>query len=452
MFDVLNLFSIFFEGIPFNLKYFESSSLKLLIDTFGLSSLAEFISTTIPDPVSLSDAISFLSNYQKTKFLRQTEKSFSILISEFSSLKIEDLRLFTNDQLFHIFSSQDLTLDSEDYLFSLVIELSKKDYSKTALLQTVFLPFVSSSSLKTFFDEFTVDELDSNFFENIKERLCSDLSFPVSTHKYRVPQIFLTRSEIDELDAILYKYFNKHGPILDRTKELIQISNVNEATISQFIQDSKELQRQNALLDDEKEANKQKFQKEIYTQEGKNRELFLKIYPPHRPLQHVPLDQNNGIFKYLRDQDECFVTVVKSNVLDDHVQNKPENLFIDDDTYFASKNEPNSYLIFHFPYHKVRFFSYIIRALGYYSYKGWKVEGSQDNYNWILLDQRSSENFTVDENVRQHEFQCQNQDEEYYSFLQLTQTEKNNRDHDYFVFSFLEFSGELYQTKDVKKD
>jgi hypothetical protein len=72
--------------------------------------------------------------------------------------------------------------------------------------------------------------------------------------------------------------------------------------------------------------------------------------------------------------------------------------------------------------------------------KNWKVEGSNDKFNYTLIDSRNNET-SLCQNNSESSFQCQ--PSQPFSFIRLTQTGKNHVNHDYLTLSFIDFSGKI---------
>jgi hypothetical protein len=53
--------------------------------------------------------------------------SFSILIQHIETISLEDLDQLSNSQLIQLFSSPDLTIENEDFLFQTVLNLIEKN-------------------------------------------------------------------------------------------------------------------------------------------------------------------------------------------------------------------------------------------------------------------------------------------------------------------------------------
>jgi hypothetical protein len=134
--------------------------LQTLVCTFGLSCLISFI----PFPQTIPEAITFLSYPSCQQFETHFLQSVSILIHNFNSLTIEQLNCLCDSALIQIFSSDQLQIDNEDYLFSLIKQLIDKDSKKISLLKTLRFHYLSSNLVLDVFNKVPLDELDSDLF------------------------------------------------------------------------------------------------------------------------------------------------------------------------------------------------------------------------------------------------------------------------------------------------
>jgi hypothetical protein len=91
-----------------------------------------------------------------------------LLIQNIENISIENLNRLPNSILEKIFSSPDFQIINEDYLFNLIIQLINIDQTRKYLLKTIKFPYVSSHLLKSFFENFSVCDLDDDLFESLK--------------------------------------------------------------------------------------------------------------------------------------------------------------------------------------------------------------------------------------------------------------------------------------------
>lgn len=110
-------------------------------------------------------------------------------------------------------------------------------------------------------------------------------------------------------------------------------------------------------------------------------------------------------------------------------------------------NENNANLIYDFTNKKVKLYDYTIHTpsieTGYYP-KSWSIECSNDLTNWVLLDDRKDEEVMNGFNIC-HAFKCQNQRNEYFSYIKITPKNPcwDSTDRYYFDISAVEFFGSI---------
>jgi hypothetical protein len=143
----------------------------------------------VPFPQTVSEAIRFLSVPSCEQFESHFLQSISLLIQNFHSLTIDQLCCLSNSSLEQIFSSNQLQIENEDYLFGLVRHLIEIDPKKRSLLKTLHFDYISSELVVDYFQQFPVDELDSDLFQNlIQQMFSSSIQQNQSIHQYRNQQ------------------------------------------------------------------------------------------------------------------------------------------------------------------------------------------------------------------------------------------------------------------------
>jgi hypothetical protein len=320
--------------------------LKSLIDCFGIPSLFQAISSKIPFPQTLGESLQFISQSYSEFLGAHFNQSMLIIIQNFNLISFDDLNRFSNSHLLKIFSSESLQIENEDYLFQLIIQMIEEDKNRIILLKTVHLEFVSSDLLKKFFENIQNDEIDFELFESLKKRLFSDYSNQRQIeNRWKTKPKILSQQEIPELFDILYSYFGEEKNPIDQVKLLIN--------------QIEQLKREN-----------EKF-----------KNLSLKI----RTISHQ--NNVNGILQDLKRAEPHSFSFNCSSIYPSY---QPSNLLIYDSSRFLSQNQPNQWLSIKFNTKKIIFFGYLFRS--YYNassacnLKTWILEGSQDNINWVLID------------------------------------------------------------------
>jgi hypothetical protein len=135
--EYLNCFLSFFDimkGYSLSSNNFGFSNLKCLIDCFGITSLFQFIHETIPIPQTLESSLQFISQ-SCCEFLNDHfNSSLSIIIQNFNSISFETLCQISNSHLIKIFSSDSLQIESEDYLFQMIVKMIEEDKNRIQIL------------------------------------------------------------------------------------------------------------------------------------------------------------------------------------------------------------------------------------------------------------------------------------------------------------------------------
>ena len=110
--------------------------------------------------------------------------------------------------------------------------------------------------------------------------------------------------------------------------------------------------------------------------------------------------------------------------------------------YWISKTEPNAWIKFDLLNRSATITGYTIKSDGNGAghLLGWKIEGSNDNVNWTVLDQRETNE--LNQNYITRYFKC-SQHKESYRYIKLTQTSKNSSGMDSMMLCNIEFFGEL---------
>lgn len=151
------------------------------------------------------------------------------------------------------------------------------------------------------------------------------------------------------------------------------------------------------------------------------------------------ISEQNGIISSLKLIDQTPVIVSSSS---NHT-GIPGNVLTLNDSYWISKNQKNSWILFNFNNKRVSPSGYTIRNLnkgGWFSHspQGWRLEGSNDQKNWVVIHEVKN-NTTFQKSNEVGIFACQTS--QYFSFLKLTQIQENLNKSDYFVLNFIDFFG-----------
>lgn len=152
-----------------------------------------------------------------------------------------------------------------------------------------------------------------------------------------------------------------------------------------------------------------------------------------------------GIFNYLlndNDNDEQKVVVTSSTRIDDP-DLAPQNVLVfdDHDKYFFSDDEPSPWICFEFINHKIIPTNYTIQKTeDYYYPRNWIIEGSDDNANWVTLDEQQDSSFLDDDPYYTYTIDVQN--ETGFRFVRMRTTGANSSTiSDSLIIDSFEFYG-----------
>ncbi|KAK8896528.1 hypothetical protein M9Y10_014436 [Tritrichomonas musculus] len=118
-----------------------------------------------------------------------------------------------------------------------------------------------------------------------------------------------------------------------------------------------------------------------------------------------------------------------------------------DHLFFNSKNLPDSWFCYNFKNRKIKISDYSIRSSSYGG-KGschllnWKIEGSNDNENWKVLDVRQNEK-SLDDCRAENTFQVNSPVSGYFQYIRIKQTGPNSYGDNQLTFSVIEFFGSI---------
>jgi hypothetical protein len=308
------------KGYSFCFERSNYFNLKDLTDCFGIPSLVEFISPKVPFPKTIEESLHFISNSYSECFESQFHQSLSIIVQNFSLLSYDDLNKLSNSNLLKIISSDDLQIESEDYLFRLIAQMIEEDKNRFILMNYVHLEFVSSPILKNFFQNVVNHEIDFDFLESIKKKVFEDYSdqeklSKIWKNKFKI----LSRQEIDDIFDILNSYFKEETNPIELVKILIEQNKRQKNEIEEL----KNSQCKGKLIS---------YQNEV-----------------------------NGILQDLKKTERNSISLQCSGFANSKYG--PENVFNESkDNWFCSRDQSNSWLTVHFTHKKILLSGYFVRC------------------------------------------------------------------------------------------
>jgi hypothetical protein len=159
------------KGIPMNLSKLDHNSIISVIQIVDCSSAFSFLSSQIKIPESFSESIQFLQNsfcsYLKEHFVQ----SISILSSNLREVSFDILNLFSIETLEMIFSSEELRIPNEDFLFQLISRLIQINSNRKYLYRFIFLPKVSPELIQREFSNLRIEDINSELLGIFKTKL-----------------------------------------------------------------------------------------------------------------------------------------------------------------------------------------------------------------------------------------------------------------------------------------
>jgi hypothetical protein len=102
--------------------------------------------------------------------------------SQFYSYSVDELRCVDQEILHRLLSSSSLSLENEDCLLRLLLDL---DVDRSEFLCHIEIAFLSSDGLSLLLDNLTLDELSSEIWEKIIARLKGIVDSDLQTRRYR---------------------------------------------------------------------------------------------------------------------------------------------------------------------------------------------------------------------------------------------------------------------------
>lgn len=190
--------------------------------------------------------------------------------------------------------------------------------------------------------------------------------------------------------------------------------------------------------------------KERYFSPENMKKLKIIQIPYDYELSH----QFEGIISYIKKlDDENFDHEVEITASSYRTgRSNPNNVtnISDQDVYFGSKNQENSWICLNFKNRKVRPNLYSIKSWsgprGSHHLKNWKVQVSKDGINWENMDSRQNDtSLDGPGNTNTFDMRNLNNSREFYQYIKLIQTGPNSGNTFYLNIKCLEFFGDIVE-------
>jgi hypothetical protein len=243
-----------FHGISFDLEKHLYSSLNSLIDSLELNSLRRFIPKEHHFPQNVKDALAYLSKYYCQTNEEVFNHSINIILENLHLMSFENFNLLQNVSLERLFTSKSSKVKNEYILFNLLLQLIQNNPSRKSLLKLISFPVVSSDSLSQYFKNISIDEIDIDLWESLKERLFSDIASPngnIPSERWESKYRFLTREEIENIFQLLLDIFGEVKNPIDQIKILIETCSNQQKSINNFLFQNEQYQNEISTLKEE---------------------------------------------------------------------------------------------------------------------------------------------------------------------------------------------------------
>jgi hypothetical protein len=186
-----------------------------------------------------------------------------------------------------------------------------------------------------------------------------------------------------------------------------------------------------------KSLNQEEINQKIHEFENEIRKNPIKLETVRFEKHH------NGITQYLKSKEENPFSVSSSSSF--YSLFKPENIFHYNDLCWFSNDESNSWILITFTSKKILLSGYLFRSFYDASYsnpKSWKVERSNDEESWTLIDQQIDCNW-INQDYSEMYFPVESN--EHFRYFKFTQTGKNYQNHHHFLLNFVELFGDIFE-------
>jgi hypothetical protein len=200
---------------------------------------------------NLNEIINFLSKQFCSDFNEQFQGSLSNLMKNIDKLSFEQFLQFHNFVLVSMFSSKELTIPDEDFMLYLLIEMINRDPNRKILLKVIHFPFISSHLLINFLQDYSIDDLDSDFFERLKQRIFCEIAkstTEIPSGRWIQNWHCISRKDIEDIFSILLEHDQENENLLDQIKKLIEKNELIKSQNQKLQSQIESLQSDNAKL------------------------------------------------------------------------------------------------------------------------------------------------------------------------------------------------------------
>ncbi|KAK8842111.1 hypothetical protein M9Y10_026338 [Tritrichomonas musculus] len=314
---------------------------------------------------------------------------------------------------------------------------------------------LSSPYSQNFDDE--IDFISAHFHEFKKSRYESLFSLSEETIERVIQNDKLQLDSEDELLTFINDLCSQNSEY-SKLYEYVYFSNVEEKTMKEFLSRFNPEYMTGGVW----QALSSRLIESVTTKNRQNSKRYSKLNENKvkKINKDIPYTMNKleGIFNYFRkhsDIDEEVNVTYSSRVAGNtSLLLQIENANND----FYTESQPNSWICFEFKKHRISPTNYSIRSVnswtGDHHPKTWVIEGSNDEKNWIKLDEQNNSPFLNGAN-HVHTFTIQNQEnneidvddvdqnEKEFKYLRMRLTGPNWYNFDHLDICSIEFYGRL---------
>lgn len=432
--------------------YDKEIKMKRLYADF-ISPLVSNIHQTDPtiDSICLNDVID--TDYKLTDLI---DSEFITKINEISKgIPVEiDFEMSNKIRIFSILIRNEELFKSMNSLYP--VELNEKN----ADLSLQYLQYFSLSNQKESFgfnNEQIIEFISSHFYLIDESKL---LKLPKSILYQIITNPKLKVKNEDKLFEFITELFSNGDDKDFNVKdfyEQIDITALSKEKFSSFIELIEPNEITSLLWNKLKNCFysefKQKINESRYSEKLNTNKITTIEYDDN------PRHRFNGIISYLGKDDpksviaNGIISVTASSIYlnDQYKEHQPKNVvdFNNDKMNFISNNDQNSWLLYDFKQRKVKPSHYSIKShhwggKGNYHPQNWRIEGSNDNVNWNVLDTRSNEKSLDDKSVS-NTFTIKNDFNDFFRYLRIALNGVSTRNDHFLCFSSLEYFGSILE-------
>ncbi|KAK8899377.1 hypothetical protein M9Y10_001692 [Tritrichomonas musculus] len=292
-----------------------------------------------------------------------------------------------------------------------------------------------------------IEFISSHFFEIVETHQEEMMNLPLEILERILMSDKLRLKSEDQLLNFLNNLY-KNSNMYSNLYEYVQFLNVSQKTMIEFLSifDFNDITKQIWIM--LLTRLEQTLNKPIELVSNRNRYNSIGT-----PILYERNKEFDGIFNYLRKtsngniSEELNITSSSIDRDDDSWSDQNVILFDDQNKYFASKDLPNSWLCFDFKERRVIPKNYTIRSyIATIKYgchpKSWVIEGSDDNEQWIAIDEQNDCPF-INGNNLVYTFTILNPRNKAFKYIRMRQTNKSWNEHDHLCVNSFELYGLL---------